>query len=142
MSFENTRSITFLPTGTAAVSQYRFVQQVAAGTVEQVGTIGAVGENVMGVALDSSPTIASTSTQEGSAAIPVTMLDGSRQEIESGAETDSTDIAIGDPITSDATGRAIKADTATHKILGYSETVSDTDGQVVTFIAFRDGAFA
>ncbi len=138
MSFENTRSITFLPTPTEAVGQYRFVQLIAStGTVQQVSAAGGIAQPVMGVSLESSLDSDDTgvSFEQASSAIPITLLDGARQEVEAGAT-----ITVGEAISSDTVGRATPA-ISTYKILGYAESAASV-GEAVTFIGLRDGIVA
>lgn len=124
MSFENARSISLTPTVTA-IRQRRFVTMANAGAIAEVS---ALGQDPLGVALESS---ALNSTQ----AIPVTLLDGSKQEVEAGAAIDVSSAVV--PITTDAQGRAIAATLSTHRVVGYALSSATAAGDVITFIASK-----
>lgn len=123
MSNDNVRSVTMTPT-TAAITQRRFVGIGANGAVAQIAARGAAA---VGVALEAS---ASGETYT----IPVTILDGSIQEVEAGA---AISVASARTITVDATGRAVAADTTGDSILGFALTAASAAGEIITFISAR-----
>lgn len=121
MATENARSITLL--AGAVVAQRRLV------TIDGTGrAIQSSAETVdsVGVSLDAAAAAGD--------AIPVAVPDGGKVEIESGAA-----ITIGDPLESDATGRAITHGGATARICGYALQAAGGAGEFIT-VLFLKGA--
>jgi hypothetical protein len=113
--YENNHSITMIPVATA-VPQKRFVSVTTGAEVALTGSAA----DALGVSLEAS----AADTQ---IAIPVGLLDGGKQEVESGAA-----ITIGARVMSDATGRAITATGATARVLGWALSTSAAAGEIVT----------
>ena len=123
MPFENARSISRVPTSTA-ITQGRFVVLGASGQVAQATV---AGSDAIGVAAEASAT---GDTQ----AIPVSLLDGSLQEVEAGAAIDVSSAAVN--ITTDTSGRAITAATG-NAILGIAVSSASGAGEIISFIASK-----
>lgn len=122
--FESNRSITMTPVTANLINQNRFVAIVTAGEVDE--SIAA-GESI-GVSLEESIVGAS-------AVIPVSLLDGSKVEVEAGAT-----VVAGASIASDSVGRAVTA-TATDSILGYAITGAAIN-EIITIVASKAAGLA
>jgi len=122
MAIESVRSISMTPIA-GAIAQRVFVV-LAAGA--EVTTAGA-GVDVLGVTLEASP----ASDQKS---IPVTCMDGSRQEVVAGAAIDVSAGVVA--IMSNASGQAVAA-TSTNAIVGYAVTSAGAAGQVIEFLATK-----
>jgi len=122
MPYDNVRSISMTPT-TAAITAGRFVALANGGEVAQSGD----GADALGVALEAS---AASSVN----AIPVSLLDGSKQEVEAGAAIDVSAAVV--PIASNASGQAITAATG-DAILGYALSSAGAAGETISFVASK-----
>ncbi len=121
MSFEANRSITMLPVVANVINQNRFVEVVTGGLVDESTAAG----DAVGVSLEASLAAASV-------AIPVSLLDGSKVEVTSGAA-----VAAGVRVMADATGRAITATGATARVLGFSLSASANADEVITIVGIK-----
>lgn len=128
MAFENVRSISLPPTAANLVRQYRFVVLGTTGFIDEVGAAGADAD---GVALAQSPasSTAGVTAAEAAQVLPVTLLDGSRQEVEAGGA-----VTVGANVSSDAQGRGIVAASG-HAILGKALSAASGAGERITFIS-------
>lgn len=119
--FESNRSITMTPVTANLINQNRFVGIVTAGEVDEST---AAGESI-GVSLEASAV-------GESAVIPVSLLDGSKVEVTSGAA-----VVAGVRVMADATGRAITATGATARVLGWSITASANADEVISIVSSK-----
>lgn len=120
MSFEANRAITLIPVAANVINQNRFVNIVTAGEVDESTAAG----DAIGVSLEESLATASV-------AIPVSLLDGAKVEVEAGAT-----VAAGVRVMADATGRAITATGATARVLGVSLSGGDVN-EVITIVGLK-----
>lgn len=118
--FEANRAITMTPVAANLINQRRFVSVVTAGEVDETTAAG----DAIGVSLEASAAAADLT-------IPVSLLDGSKVEVEAGAT-----VVAGVRVMSDAVGRVITATGATARVLGWSITGGDID-EVITIVGMK-----
>ncbi|MBL4904284.1 MAG: DUF2190 family protein [Desulfocapsa sp.] len=120
MSYESNRTITLLPHVANVILKNRFVS---------IGTGGLVDEST--AAADAVGVSREQSDADNSIAIPVTLLDGGKVEVEAGAA-----VTIGVRVMSDSTGRAITATGATARVLGIAISGGAT-GDFLTIVGLK-----
>lgn len=109
----------------------RFVRPSVSGIV-----LAGAGGDAVGVSLelyDDSEQVAGRATRT----ISVALLDGAKMEVEAGAA-----VTAGDPVESDATGRAITAAGEGDVALGYALNAAAGAGEFITIVGLKPSAAA
>lgn len=119
--FERNRGISLNPVVANLVNQSRFVSILTGGLIDE----SLAAADAVAVSLE-------TSAAASSLPISVSILDGSKVEVECGAA-----IAAGVRVMSDSTGRAITATGATARVLGWSITATSNAGEVVSIVSSK-----
>lgn len=132
MAFQNVRSVSLLPTSEGVITKNRFVKLGAGGAAGKVIQATVAGEDVIGIALEGS------AAGDGQA-IPVSILDGSIQEIVAGG---AINIVGGvRRLATDTSGRAVVATTG-NVIIGIALSSAAAAGDIITFLSHSPGAAA
>lgn len=127
--FQNVRAIA-LTAAAANIAQARFVKMTATGA-----SLAGAGEDAVGMALESY-VHADFTAGGASNVIAVAQLDGAKLMIEAGGE-----VAAGDPIASDATGRAVTAGFEEF-VLGYATEAAGAAGVIFQIVSSKAGLSA